>query len=105
MALLLDAEKAYIREFLQCLRGGKSLVVIVSQSQEEWLYLQKATYVLGNLPLYSALQMVADVLAQTGIYSCFKGQEKMQQIEYIVELLDHNPLAVDSYLSRVAINP
>jgi hypothetical protein len=73
VAPLFDAEKAYIREFLQHLRDGKSLVVAVSQSRAEWFHLQEATYILNNLPTYSALQMAADVLARTKFYSHFEG--------------------------------
>ncbi len=99
---LSEAEQANVREFMQKLRGGQTLVLLGSRGEEAWL--ARGTfgpniYRLGGLDGEAASNLVEKILANLQPKFAKKGHEA--DLQRLLTLLAGHPLALQVVLANL----
>ena len=95
-----------LRSFLQDIRGGETLVIIVSRDDETWLAGETITYTLNGLGILSGLQWIRGIIdaAQTILsIASWDSEEDTQYFEQIIKLVNGHPLALKTPSERFSM--
>ncbi len=97
-ATLSEADRGYLRTFLQRLRGGKTKVLITSRSDEDWLGSEQRRKVeLGGLDGEERWALAEAILGDLGVAIDRTDKDLVE----LMKLLDGHPLAMRVVLPRL----
>ena len=93
-----EADRGYLRTFLQRLRGGATKVIITSRSEEEWLGTEQRRKIeLGGLDGEERWTYADAILGDLGV-TIDRGDKDLVEL---MKLLDGHPLAMRLVLPRL----
>lgn len=102
MGTTIHKERMALLSFLKTMRGGRSLIIIASRSQENWLVGQTITHRLEGLRIIPAFQHINRIISAHRtllIIPTWDNEEDRQYFEQIAKIVDGNPLAITTLVS------
>jgi len=94
-----DAQKEQLKDFIVRLRGGRSLVILVSRCKHDWLNLGNRThYHLRGLAHYDSTTLASSSLRDLGLSHMARDRESSAYLGHFVAYVDHNPQAILTFL-------
>jgi tetratricopeptide (TPR) repeat protein len=92
-----DREK--LKNFIQSLQGGQSLVLLVSRSEEAWLDILKLKrYHLCGLTYYHAATLATSILCKSGVQV---NKQDVAYLGYLITHLNFNPSTISIFLKAL----
>ncbi|RFU30417.1 hypothetical protein B7463_g5906, partial [Scytalidium lignicola] len=94
-----DIQKEQLRNFISRLRGGRSLVILVSRCKHDWLNLGiRAQYCLRELAHYDSTLLASSCLRDLNLSHMLENRENTVYLGHFVAYVDHNPQAILTFL-------
>ncbi|MEM9936298.1 MAG: tetratricopeptide repeat protein, partial [Bacteroidota bacterium] len=101
-----EKEQTLFKNFLQQLKGGKSLILLGSRSGEEWLsphpISSQNVYELGGLDREAQSMLAEKILVRAGRKQYLEEAEHQADIRKLLKLLGGYPLAMEVVLGNLA---
>lgn len=101
-----DEDKAHLKDFIRRLKGGRTIVILNSISNESWLELPRyAVYELGALSHPHACRLAHAILRTENLGDKFQDPDSISYIGYMMYMLHCNPSAIINTIKGLVLTP